>query len=115
MQITIFAAAARRVLHTYGFVAAPDAAGPCPGCAPIRAAVAAPRLYADEIGASPRCARRIAIASTCSVCVVTVGGRPAVEMISFQGDSIYRDDTLTCQHVGHCLRIMKQLKVEEES
>jgi hypothetical protein len=73
------------------------------------------RDYADEIGASLRSARRIAIASTCSVRVATVGGRPAVEMIWFQGVSIYRDDTLTRRHVGHCLRIMKQLKVEEES
>jgi MSHA biogenesis protein MshO len=30
-----------------------------------------------------------------SVRVATVGGRPAVEMISFEGVSIYRDDTLT--------------------
>ncbi len=65
---------------------------------PVQAHLAQTRrseLAASAAAVSLWMSRDIRRALPNSVRVATVGGRPAIEMISFQGVSIYRDDTLT--------------------
>ena len=65
---------------------------------PVQAHLAQTRrseLAASAEAVTLRMSRDIRRGLPNSVRVATVGGRPAIEMISFRGVSIYRDDTLT--------------------